>query len=56
VNSAPHMRSDYVEKTKVTKAPVAASTTENKTANNNKNSAKKINSTGVFSTMQKAGM
>jgi hypothetical protein len=56
VNSAPHMRSDYVEKTKVTKMPVAASTTENKTANNNKNSAKKINSTGVFSTMQKAGM
>ena len=54
VNSAPHMHSDYVAKTKVIKAaPQAATPAAASTASNNKNSAKKTNSTGVFSTMQK---
>ena len=55
VNSAPHMHSEYVDKTKVTKVapqaskPAAASAV----STNNKITAKKTNSTGVFSTMQK---
>ncbi len=55
VNSAPHMHSEYVDKTKVKAAPVAATKPSvTSTAKNNKNTAKKTNSTGVFSTMQKA--
>ena len=55
VNSAPHMHSEYVDKTKVKEAPVAAtkSSATSTATNNNKNAAKKTNSTGVFSTMQK---
>lgn len=56
VNSAPHMHSEYVDKTKVAKiAPAAAAkSSATSTATNNKNIAKKTSSTGVFSTMQKA--
>lgn len=55
VNSAPHMHSEYVDKTKVKAAPVASTKpSATSTAKNNKNTAKKTNSTGVFSTMQKA--
>jgi hypothetical protein len=54
VNSAPHMHSDYVDKTKVKAAPVAATKTSATNTAKNKNTAKKTNSTGVFSTMQKA--
>jgi chaperonin GroEL (HSP60 family) len=54
VNSAPHMHSEYVDKTKVTKAAPQVATPAAATAisNNNKITAKKTNSTGVFSTMQ----
>ncbi len=52
VNSAPHMHSEYVDKTKV--APQASKPAATSAASNsNKNTAKKTNSTGVFSTMQK---
>ena len=58
VNSAPHMHSDYVEKTKVVQtaatqnqASISAATNKNK--NIAKNATKKSSSTGVFSTMQK---
>ncbi len=55
VNSAPHMHSEYVDKTKVTKvAPAAAAKPSVTSTASNKNIAKKTNSTGVFSTMQKA--
>ena len=56
VNSAPHMHSEYVDKTKVMKAaPIAPKSSATAAAtNNNKNAAKKTNSTGVFSTLQKA--
>jgi hypothetical protein len=55
VNSAPHMHSEYVDKTKVTKAAPQATAPAAKSAvsSSNKNTAKKTNSTGVFSTMQK---
>ncbi len=48
VNSAPHMHAEYVAKTKVVKAPAPTATN---TVSNKSN--KKVNSTGVFSTMQK---
>ncbi len=54
VNSAPHMRSEYVDKNKVTKAvPQASKAAATSAVSNNKNITKKTNSTGVFSTMQK---
>ena len=56
VNSAPHMHSDYVEKTKVVPtAPQnqAAASTATNNKNVAKNTTKKSSSTGVFSTMQK---
>jgi len=57
VNSAPHMHSEYVDKTKVVKAAPAANTKASATStasNNNKTAGKQTNSTGVFSTMQKS--
>jgi hypothetical protein len=53
VNSAPHMHSEYVDKTKVAKVAPSAASKPSVTANANKNTPKKTNSTGVFSTMQK---
>jgi hypothetical protein len=53
VNSAPHMRSEYVDKTKTSKAaPQANKPAAANAVSNNKNITKKTNSTGVFSTMQ----
>ena len=51
VNSAPHMHSEYIAKTKVVHA-AQNKTTTNVTAAN-KEAAKKTSTTGVYSTMQK---